>query len=93
VGSCQKKAKKKTGEYLGAITPTGFVAKRKTPPVIDTVSVKEHGATAYLGSVSTDIFEVLTQELPDRIGETIYELAVLRAKGEESFKTQNPRTL
>ncbi|MDR1110135.1 MAG: transposase, partial [Deltaproteobacteria bacterium] len=82
----KKKAKKKTGEYLGAITPSGFVAKRTTPPEIDTVSVKEYGATAYLGSISSDIFEVMTQEFPDRIGEMLYALAILRAKGEESFK-------
>jgi transposase len=83
----RKKAKKKTGEYLGAITPTGFVPKRTVLPAGIAVSVKEYGATAYLKSISADILEILSREFPDsRVGETIYALAMLRVKGEDSFK-------
>jgi transposase len=83
----KKKAKKKTGEYLGAITPEGFKPKKTTLPRDFVRSVKEYGASAYLCSLSGDIREILCREFPeDRIGETIYALAVLRVMGEASFK-------
>ncbi|MDR1051057.1 MAG: transposase, partial [Deltaproteobacteria bacterium] len=82
----KKKAKKKTREYLGAITPSWFIPKRIMLPSNSTYSVKEFGATAYLSCISKDILEILTQQLPDKMAKMIYVLAILRAKGEESFK-------
>jgi transposase len=83
----KKKAKKKTGEYLGSITPSGFVPKRTLQPTNLAFSVLEYGAIAYLESISADILEILRREFPDgRTGEMIYALALLRVKGEDSFK-------
>jgi transposase len=83
----KKKAKKKTGEYLGSITPSGFVPKRTLRPANLAFSVLEYGAIAYLKSISADILEILSREFPDdRAGEMIYALALLRVKGEDSFK-------
>jgi transposase len=83
----KKKAKKKTGQYLGKITTSGFVPKKiAQQPADSMVCVKEYGATAYLSSISADILEALTNVFPDGIGEAIYTLAILRAKGEDSFK-------
>jgi hypothetical protein len=82
----KKKAKKKTGEYLGTITPSGFIPKRTTLPANDAISVKEYGATAYLSCISSDILKALKEEFPNGLGEMIYVLAILRARGEESFK-------
>jgi transposase len=82
----RKKAKKKTGEYLGTITPTGFIPKKLAKPDNFSFSSKEYGSTAYLTNISADIHEILVQEFPDRIGEMIYALAILRVKGEDSFK-------
>jgi transposase len=83
----KKKAKKKTGEYLGVITPEGFKPKKAMFPRNYTCSVKEFGASAYLGSLSGDIQEILCREFPEnRVGETIYTLAMLRVMGEASFK-------
>jgi hypothetical protein len=82
----RKKAKKKTGEYLGTITPSGYIPKKTLKPDSFSATVKEYGATAYLNAISTDIYEILCQEFPDKIGEMIYVLAILRVTGEDSFK-------
>lgn len=83
----KKKAKKKTGKYLGTITPEGFKPKKTSTSSSFACSVKEYGASAYLLSISQDIREVLNREFPDnKSGDTIYALAVLRVMGENSFK-------
>jgi hypothetical protein len=83
----RKKAKKKTGEYLGTITPEGFRPKKTALARDFSYTTKEYGASAYLGSISADIREALRMSFPDgTYGDAIYALAMLRVMGENSFK-------
>jgi hypothetical protein len=61
------RARKITERYLGKITPDGIV-KPKSERVLDEledVTVKEYGATAFILSVCSDLFELLRKHFPE----------------------------
>ena len=82
----KKKPVKKTGDYLGTIKPTGFVPKSAKVPSTSKCINKEYGASAWLCSLSEDILDLLKQEFDAEIANSLYILALLRVKGEPTFK-------
>ena len=82
----KKKSVKATGEYLGAITETGFVPKQVKANKADVYIIKEYGASAYLMSISEDIRRILCGVFDKRTADSIYVSAILRVIGEHTFK-------
>lgn len=83
----KKRPTKKTGEYLGAITPDGFKPKGiriKDGPLPPSL---EYGASAFIMSISDDIRNNLHEAFNNKgLGDTIYVMSILRVLGENSFK-------
>ena len=77
---------KVSGEYLGAITKSGFVPKKASNNASVVYVVKEYGASAYLMSISTDVRKILEDKFDARTADSIYVAALLRVMGEPSFK-------
>ena len=82
----RKKPVKKTGEYLGSIKPWGFVSKTAKVKTTTQYVNKEYGATAWLRVLSVDMFEILRREFEEYLADSLYVLALLRVKGEPTFK-------
>jgi len=82
----KKKPVKQTGEYLGTIKPSGFVPKSVKIAAPVSIVNKEYGASAWLSAISADILELLSNEFDEVIANSLYVLALLRVKGEPTFK-------
>ena len=82
----RKKPVKKTGKYLGSIKPWGFVPKSAKVKITAQYVNKEYGATAWLCALSVDILEMLRREFEEYLADSLYVLALLRVKGEPTFK-------
>jgi hypothetical protein len=82
-----KTSRKKSGAYLGAITPEGIVPKRIVPPASFSIATKEFGVSAFLLSLSKDIRTVLNETFENtRISDSIYVASLLRVLGTTAFK-------
>lgn len=64
----KKRAQKITGRILGRVTPDGFIPSPKyelsKKPLIQSVTVKEYGATKFLLDIMDDIIDVLNNTFP-----------------------------
>jgi transposase len=74
-----KRAKKKTGAYLGRITPQGFKPKREEQLASDDspISVRHFGAVHYFEQRSSLILHALEQAFP-QWGQTLFAGAIMR---------------
>lgn len=82
----KKRARKKTGKYLGRITEEGLLPpKEKKQQVISEVATKEYGACTTLNSIGKDIYEKLKEYFPSE-ADRIFSLAVLRVIEKCPFK-------
>lgn len=82
----KKRARKKTGKYLGRITEDGLIPPReKNQHVVSEVATKEYGACTTLNSIGKDIHEKLKEYFPSE-ADRIFSLAVLRVIEKCPFK-------
>lgn len=82
----KKRARKKTGKYLGRITEDGLIPPReKNQHVVSEVATKEYGACTTLNSIGKDIHEKLKEYFPSE-ADGIFSLAVLRVIEKCPFK-------
>jgi len=80
------RAKKITGKYLGRITESGLIPPRqKQGEAIETVSVKEYGASAAFSQLGGDILAKLKEIFP-AYAEKLFAIAVIRAIEHCPFK-------
>lgn len=81
-----KRAKKISGEYLGALTPDGLIpVQRKLIDVTEPIISKEFGASWLLASLTSDIREKLQLRFPDYWKE-LYTICLLRTIRPCSFR-------
>ena len=80
----KKRARKITGEYLGRITEDGLIPPKKKK-TIDSVTVKEFGASNAAVELGGDIYDALKKHLPKE-AERLFTLAVLRLIEKCPFK-------
>ena len=76
----KKRARKKTGKYLGRITEEeGLIPPKEKEKTAEheNISVREYGASSFLCEIGADILEELKYRFPEE-GERIFTLAVLR---------------
>lgn len=81
----KKRAKKITGEYLGRITEEGLIPPRKKKNEIDSVTVKEFGASNAAIGLGADIYSALKKHFPKE-ADRLFVLAVLRLIEKCPFK-------
>jgi transposase len=85
----RKKSKKVTGAYLGAVTPDGIVVpkKRIDKPILSL----EHGATAFLAGLSTDLLSALYDHFDDDVAQRVWAMSLLRLVNECPFRRIDAR--
>lgn len=76
-----KRAKKKSGPYLGRVTENGFIPKKVSCAKAAISDVLEIGATQFCWDRTEAMREGLRKAFPD-IWKQVYVIAVLRALGE-----------
>lgn len=76
-----KRARKRSGTYLGRVTENGFIPKRAHCSMPVTADVLEIGATQFCWDRTESMRSELKKRFPD-IWEQVYVIAVLRALGE-----------
>ena len=82
----KKRARKKTGKYLGRITEDGLIPPReKKQQAVSEVATKECGACTTLNRIGKDIHEKLKEYFPSE-ADRIFSLAVLRVIEKCPFK-------
>ncbi|MBR5713434.1 MAG: transposase [Clostridia bacterium] len=74
----KKRAKKITGKYLGRITEEGLIPPKEKKPVnVESVSVKEYGASEAVSILGQDVFNALQKHFPNE-AERLFSMAVIR---------------
>lgn len=81
----KKRARKITGEYLGRITEEGLIPPKRKKGQIDSVTVKEFGASNSAVELSADIYDALKKHFP-KDADRLFSLAVLRLIEKCPFK-------
>lgn len=81
----KKRAKKITGEYLGRITEDGLIPPKRKKDRIDSVTVKEFGASNSAVELGSDIYDALKKHFPKET-DRLFSLALLRLIEKCPFK-------
>ncbi len=81
----KKRAKKITGAYLGRITEDGLIPPKRKKDRIDSVTVKEFGASNSAVELGSDIYDALKKHFPKE-ADRLFSMAVLRLIEKCPFK-------
>lgn len=74
----KKRSQKITTKYLGRITEEGLIAPKKKSGVdINSVSVKEYGASEAVSQLGVDVYQALKKHFPNE-ADKLFSMAVLR---------------
>lgn len=84
----KKRARKITGEYLGRITEDGLIPPKRKKKQIDSVTVKEFGASNAAVELGADIYDALKKHFPAE-ADRLFAIAVLRLIEKCPFKRIN----
>lgn len=83
-----KRARKKTGKYLGRITENGLIppkTKRRPATESSAIATKEYGASSVLNAIGGEIYKKLKERFPQD-ADRIFTLAALRVIERCPFK-------